>query len=120
MLLKSVFSKFATKVFASVFFTSLLIVVVSSLSLSLFFEREFHRTFVDRYEALTGSLGHTLVQVERNTDLLMKNSAQIVRLRDKENKNLSTLEIQLGVLWDALSLQDLNSVILKWLIEKPC
>ncbi len=86
--------KFVHKIFAAVFLTSMSIVIIAAMSLSWVFEREQLRSFTARYEALAESLAHTLVQAEKNTDILMKNAALVVQAKESQNRGLTTQELK--------------------------
>ena len=86
--------KFVHKIFAAVFLTSMSIVIIAAMSLSWVFEREQLRSFTARYEALAESLAHTLVQAEKNTDILMKNAALVVQAKESQDRGLTTQELK--------------------------
>ncbi|MGE0173673.1 MAG: ATP-binding protein [Oligoflexales bacterium] len=86
--------KFAHKIFICAYLTTLFAIISVALSLTYFFEQAQHKAFVERYTSLTDALGYTLVQVEKNTDLLMKNAAMLVRERLSKNKNLTVSELK--------------------------
>ena len=94
--------KLGKKVFFSIILTSILIASAALVVVRSFYLNQLRQSYIQRYQTLSRVIGDTLFQVERASETLMKNAAQVVADEDRRlgilsNEALKALTSKLGV-----------------------
>lgn len=85
---------FEQRIFAAIFLISFFISGVCLWVTFGFVIKKTQKDYFSKYKTLSHVLGNTLLQLERNTELLMANAAKVIQIRDKEKGPLSTEDLK--------------------------
>lgn len=86
--------KFSIKVFAGIFFVSIMVLAVSEFAILRFINSRAEAEYIKQYQSYSTQIGDTLHQIDVVTELLMKNAAYVLREKERVGGLPSTDELK--------------------------